>query len=172
MIHFRPLFVAIALSLLSGCAHHYTPDASRPFEPITEFSSNNSINLVNGQPSKQDVQIFSNGLHQFYGNFNAWTDTAIEITSRELTKRGLTVVAGAPKTLTLSVESANYDQGMVELKTHIDMRVRTSDGYSAVYVGENASFMMAIPSRQIDGAMMRVVHEMFMDPHIVAFLTQ
>ena len=168
----RPLVVMMALSLLGGCAHHYTPTASRPMEPITEFSSTNTVSLQNGQPSTADVQIFSNGMHRFYGNFNAWTNTAMEITARELKQRGFSIATGAPRTLTMSIESANYDQGMVELKTHVDMRVKTSDGYSALYVGENSSYMMAIPSRQIDGAVMRVVHEMLMDPHIVAFLTK
>jgi hypothetical protein len=163
----KPLAFVLILPLLGGCVHEMKPDASRTFEPITEFSSTNSVDLINGQPSTEKVRFF----RSMEGNFHAWTDVAIEIASRELKKRGMTIANGVPRSITLSIESSNYDVGMVELKSQINMRVKTSDGYSAVYIGENSSYMAAIPGRLIDGAMMRVVHEMLMDPKIVAFLT-
>jgi len=165
----RFLAVLAVLPLAGGCVRHYTPEASRPFEPITEFSSTNSVDLLNGQPSTKQVRL---GAARIDGNFNAWTGVAIEIAARELKKRNLTIASGAPRSITMSIESANYDVGMVELQCEVSMRVKTSDGYSAVYIGQNRSFMAAIPGYLIDGAMMRVVHEMFQDPRIVAFLTQ
>ena len=71
----------------------------------------------------------------------------------------------------MSVLNASIDVG--KNNTHdnkIVMKVTTSDGYSATYTGENDS--LASMSREIDGAMMRVVHEMLMDPKIVEFLTK
>ena len=150
----------------------FIPHASRPFESINEFTSTQSVALKNGQPSSDWVKISGAGPGGIYADYNKWTDVAMEIASRELSNRGATIVDGAPKTLLMSIESATYNVGMVEIKTTIDMRVKTSDGYSAVYIGENASIMAAVPSRQIDGAVMRVVHAMLLDPRIVAFLTQ
>lgn len=168
MRYSRLLAVVPMLALLGGCVRHYTPEMSRAFEPITEFSSTNTVELKNGQPSATWVRM---GAAAIAANYNTWTDVAIKIASTELTKRGLTVAPGAPRTLTMSIESAHYDVGMVELQCEISMRVKASDGYSAVYIGQNRSFMAAIPGYLIDGAMMRVVHEMFQDPHIVGFLT-
>lgn len=166
----RRLVAVVILSLLSGCtaAEIYTPRPSRPFERITEFSSTNSISLQNGQPSTEPVKVQG----PIYANLNAWTDVAIEIASRELKKRGLTIVSGAPKTITMSVESANTEAPFFKVETDITMEVRTSDGYSATYIGRNSSAMVAAIHRQIDGAMMRAVHEMLMDPRIVAFLAK
>ncbi len=172
MTNFRPLVVVALLSLLGGCAHHFALSAASPMEPITEFSSTSSVDLQNGQPSKEQVVVLRNGLHTGYANFNQWTDAAIEIAARELSKRGMKIGSGAPKTITMSVEAANTDVGLVEIASHIDMRVKTSDGYSAVYVGENRAFVATIPGHHLNGTLMRTVHEMLMDPHIVAFLTK
>jgi hypothetical protein len=172
MVRVRLLFIVANLIMLGGCAYHYTPSASRRFEPITEFSSHNSVALLNGQPSTQEVRIGSAGFYPVYANYNAWTNTAIEIASRELGSRGLTIVPAAARTITLSVENASYTTGMVELKCEITMKATTSDGYSTVYVGENASIMAGYAPHIMDGAMMRVVHEMLNHPRVVAFLTQ
>lgn len=170
---YTKLFIVVPiLSLLSGCAHRddYTPDPSRPFEPIVEFSSTNSVSLQNGQQSKEQVVVYNAG--SVYGNLNAWTDVAIAITSRELKQRGLTIVGGAKKSITMSIQSANMDRGWTVVETQIVMQVRTSDGYTATYIGKNGSGAVAVAHRQIDGAVMRVVHEMLKDPRIVAFLTK
>jgi hypothetical protein len=172
MNYFRPLVTAVMLLFSAACTHHYTPTADRPFEPITEFSSTKSVELRNGQRSKADFLWLRAGVHKHYGTLDAWTNVAMEIAARELKKRGLTVTTGVPKSITMSVESAKTDVGFVEIKAHIDLRVQTSDGYSAVYIGENSSYVAANLHRQIDGALMRAVREMFMDPRIVAFLTQ
>lgn len=158
--------------MLSGCAHDdfYIPDASRPFEPIAEFSSTHSVTLQNAQLSTEQVNV-NDDVH-LYANLNAWTGVAIAIASRELKQRGLSIVGRAPKSITMSIESAKMDIGWTTIETQIVMNVTTSDGYSATYVGKNSSGMAAVVHRQIDGAVMRVVHEMLMDPHIVNFLVK
>lgn len=72
----------------------------------------------------------------------------------------------------MSIQSADNENGAVQLSYKIVMQVETSDGYSATYVGDNTSYVMAVPPRQINGTMMRVVHEMLMDKNIVDFLTK
>jgi hypothetical protein len=173
MIYVRLLVFVSMLSTLSGCVGYYipgdyTPSASRPLEPITEFSSTSSVSLQNGQNSKESANVTTG----VYANLNAWTDVAMEIASRELKKRGLVVTGGALKTITMAIQSAKSERGWTDMETQISMHVTTSDGYSANYIGRNSSAVSAILHRQIDGAMMRVVREMLIDPHIVAFLTK
>ena len=115
---------------------------------------------------------FSQGAHTYYANLNAWTGVAIDIAARELAKRGMQIAKkDAPKTLTLSVQSAQSKAGWGNVGSKIVMRAETSDGYTATYTGHNSSGFAAILDRQIDGAMMRVVVEMLKDPKIVAFIT-
>jgi hypothetical protein len=164
----------LSVLMLGACAHHYTPAASRPFEAIDEFSSTKAVNLRNGQPSTAEVLFYDPVLnaHSYYANLAKWTDVAIEIAGREMKKRGMTIANGAPKSLTLSILSAHTTQGAVTIHTEITMQAKTSDGYVATYVGRNSSGMVALIYRQVDGALMRVVHEMFLDPHIIAFFTK
>jgi len=169
---FRAIMVGFALLVIGGCSHYYTPDPSRPFEPIDEFTSSASITLQNGQPSNTDELFFDPTLnvHSYYANYNKWTDVAIEIAAREMTKRGMKVGTGAPKWIAMSVVGAHTDVGFIKIETDITMTVKTSTGYTATYVGRNSSSMAADIPRQVDGALMRVVRDMLLDPQIVAFL--
>ena len=164
----RIALIALCLQSISGCAHYYTPSPSRPFESIHEFSSTNSVTLQNGQSSKEQISFHT----RYYANYNAWTDIAISITERELTKRGLQIVKDTPKTLTLSIESAHTEIGWWLITSQIVMHVETSDGYATTFTGKNSSAMVANIERQIDGAIMRVVVEMLKDQRIVSFLTK
>ena len=106
-----------------------------------------------------------------HANYNAWTDVAIIIAERELTKRGMHVVKDAKKMLTMSIVSAHTEVGWANIATRIVMDVKTSDGYSATFTGINSSGFVAMLPRQVDGALMRVVVQMLKDQRIVSFLT-
>jgi len=155
---------------LTGCSHHYVPTPDRPFESITEFTSTNSISLLNGQQSGQEVEVFERWPHTFYGDYKAWTDVAIVITKRELEKRGMQVVGSSPKALKLSVTYAQVTEGVWGFRTVLDLTAETSEGYRGLYKGKNSSQMWAVIGRQIDGALMRAVVEMLRDQQIVNFL--
>jgi len=157
-----------SLALLTGCVTEYRPDTSVPFAAIHEFSSKNSINLINGQPSTER-QFFAG---KTYANMNEWSNLAIRITSRELSKRGMTVRNNAQKSLTLSIVSAKTTAGIVMINSDISMTVRASNGYSKTYTGNDSSAMVGNPRSEMDTALMQVVAAMLNDPEIVAFLTK
>ena len=162
------LLAGIILLLFCGCASEYTPKTSVAFDAIHEFSARGSVNLINGQPSTERDFFF----RKYYANPNEWTNLAIEIASRELTKRGISVRSGVPKSLTLSVESAKTDVGWVKITSDITMIARASNGYTKTYTGEDFSIMMGNPRTEMDTALMKVVAAMLDDPQIVAFLTK
>lgn len=160
--------VVACLLILGACATAYTPDPGRPFEAIpNEFTSNHRITLRNAQPATEEVRS-----GRWYVNYNAWTDVALAITNRELTKRGMTIADGASKTLDLKVTSAVTESGWVTIASTIVMQATTGDGYTATYTGVNSSSMMANFERQVDGAMMRVVVQLLSDARIVEYLTK
>ncbi len=168
-MHSIHLAVLGAVLTFGSCATPYTPRPDRPFEPLTtEFTSGARIALINGQESTAEQNIGGS----FIADYHAWTDVAIQIAARELELRGLTIEPSADRTLSLAVTEARYRTGWVKISTEIDMEVVTGDGYSAKYTSRNSSVMAAVPKRQIDGAMMRVVVELLKDPEIVRYLGQ
>ena len=148
---------------LSGCTRviNYTPNPSTfKMDAIEEFSSNNSISLINEQISTDDVEFASKGIAKFTGNLQEWTDTAIQITKRELSKRNMNVTnEDVSKKLKLSIESVKGR-----------LNVETGDGYKNYYIGDNRS--PANLYRASDGAVMRAVAAMLNDPNIISYLKQ
>jgi hypothetical protein len=162
-----PVAAGLLLLLLGGCGSiHYQPDNTLPVELAREFSSTSMVNLINGQPSTEEI----NFSRRFTANLNAWTDVAISIADRELRKRGLGIRRDASKAITMAIESAKTDVGWVMITSTITMRVTTSSGYSATYTGVDMSGGIGNPRSQMNTAMGRVVGEMLSDPQLVDFL--
>jgi len=181
----RMILMGFSLLYFSGCAFYYQPSATRPIEEIQEFSSKNYVTLINGQPSTEQVFFVSGGhvnISKPYANLKTWTDVPISIADSELAKRGISVVEDAPKTLTMSIESVKTDIGWVVVTSQILMFVKTSDGYSATYIGKDMSsyyyYLLYYPVfgdaflQGLNTALMRVAVAMLNDPQIVAFLSK
>lgn len=163
--------IILSLILLAGCTHHYVPKAGTfRLDEIREFSSDNSIWLENAQTNSEELLFATNMGHEFYGNLNAWTETAMTITQRELSKRGMLVTASTSKKLKLSIDSIVGTFGFAVVRVETTLKAETSDGYVNTYIGDNRS--PATIYRAADGAVMRAVAEMLRDHHIVDFLTE
>jgi len=161
--------VFIILLFLGGCSHHYIPNSSTfKLDAIPEFSSKNTVSLISSQTSTDNVLFAKNMGHKFYGNLQSLTDTAIEITQRELTKRDLNVVKDAPKSLKLSIETVKGTFGAWTVRCETTLQVETSEGYVKTYAGDNRS--PAHLYRAADGAVMRAVAKMLRDNEIITYL--
>lgn len=162
------LFVIFALV---GCTTtvHYKPKASTfKIDSISEFLSNKSVSLNNNQSSTLDVLVLTNGRLYVYGNLNEWTNSAIDITQRELVKRNMAIDEGATKMLKLSIETAKGTPGTWVIRCETRLRVETGEGYVNTYIGDNRS--PATIYRAADGAVMRAVANMLRDPKIIDYL--
>lgn len=158
--------VTALCAALASCASPYTPSPDRPFEEIPEFTSTRTIALVNAQDRDEEVS-FGGGVT---ANYHKWTEVAIEVAERELTKRGVTIDPNAESKLMLKLTRAQLDTGWVTIETQLDLDAESNDGFGGSYTGRNSSAMMAVVRRQIDGAVMRVVKELLSDPDFVAWL--
>lgn len=161
--------VFIILLLLGGCSYHVTPDTSN-FElgSIPEFSTPNAISIVNSQSSANDVMFYTSGGHKWYGNYQRWTDTAIEITRRKLSERGMNVVNDAHKSLKLSIDTVKITNGIWVMRCEITLKVETNEGYVKTYLGDKRS-----PNnihKAVTGAVMYAVAEMLRDENIISYL--
>ncbi len=169
------LLIVVFAIASGGCALHYVPTPSPAFDVIPEFTTTNAVYLRNGQPSTDEV-IWSNFDPRFtgYANLHEWTNVAISLAERELTKRGMTIADGESRSLTMAITSAKHEpvaDGFGDQMT-IVMHVEAGNGYSADYTGKNASYVMRKIPRLVDGAVMRVVAEVLKDPNIVSYLSK
>jgi hypothetical protein len=168
---FRMFGLIVIIFVLAGCTHHYVPNAGTfRLDEIREFSSENSIWLENAQIDSEDLLFATNMGHEFYGKLNTWTETAITITQRELSKRSMLVTASTSKKLKLSINSIVGTFGFAVIRVETTLKAETSDGYENTYIGDNRS--PATIYRAADGAVMRAVAEMLRDSRIVDFLTK
>jgi len=167
----QPFWILLVLLATVGCTHHYVPNASTfRLDDIHEFSSANSISLENAQTATVDVLFATNAGHEFYGNLQKWTETAMAITQRELTKRGMQVTDNTSKKMKLSVSSVKGTFGFAVIRIETTLKAETSDGYVNTYMGDNRS--PATIYRAADGAVMRAVAEMLRDRKIVEYLIE
>ena len=85
---------------MTGCAYTFTysprPDTFK-LDPILEFSSPGEISIINVQNDNVDRVHITNMGSKFLGNKKSWTDTAVEITKRELIAREATIVKNGNK---------------------------------------------------------------------------
>lgn len=153
----KSLAAYLLLFLISGCTsiNHHVPNAS-PIQADSApvFYSEADISLFNNQSSAEPVLFATNGGHKWYADLQKWTDVAIEISEREISKRGMNVTEHASKKLMLSIVSANTTSGGWAFRSRVVLNVVAGNGYNQYYPGDegsltldssaNAAFMMAI----------------------------
>jgi len=117
------------------------------------------------------------GGDSYYANPREWTDVALQLTERELAKRGLHIVSNSGKRVAMAVESVHTEYPDFisveahELKTDVVLKVQTSDGYSATYTGTRYD-STAILSHHYNKALAYAVAEMLNDERFIAFLSK
>lgn len=164
------LVLALALTVLTGCARSYTaqPD-TYDMEILPEFTPSGPVTLVNNQPSTKEIVYATDGVQEFKANLHDWTDTAITIVEREITLRGGSVGPTASKELELAIVSVTTTTGGWGWRTFTNLDVTTGDGYRNRYVGEGPSISAF---RAADASVMRAVAEMFRDEKILEYLSR
>jgi len=169
MKYLSAIVLAVVL-LTSGCSHHYTPKASRfDMDKIPPFSTQKAISLINGQGDTEQVLYLQIKPDKFYADLNKWTDIAILIADRELSKRGGEVLNDADKSMTLTVLSAKVTKGRRRFRGYIDLHVKTGNGYEKTFEAETPS---KLPQRAADGALARAVVLMLSDENIISYLSE
>ena len=145
------------------------PD-THELDPILEFSSSNSIALVNVQENDTVEEYSRNGSARFVASYRQWTDVIISILSRELSARGMIIDDNAEKKIELAVVNGITEIGFWRTETQAVLEASLGDGYDARVVGINNNTMGAANRRQVDGALMRAVAQLLNDPKVIAYL--
>ena len=173
-VHFKWFLALILLAYLGGCAHTFVPTERDPFGPgtiTTEFTSNNAISLQNNQPNAEAVTFFRSGMHYYLANRQECTQTAVAITKREITKRGMQVVENSPRSVKLSVVSLSTDMGYWSYDVVVHFVATAGNGYTNTYEGKGNGYVGG-PHKAADVALSDAVAKMLSDPKIVEYLTK
>ena len=167
------ILVAVVSIAATGCAsrHAYVPSMNRQFEPIPEFSSTNTVVILNAQASTAEVEYGKQNYKLWVANLRDWTDAAVAMTERELKKRGLQVSKTSERKISLSVITVRrVNIGMTSTETQTLMRVETGAGYKAEYTGKAATYFLSDQERQTDYSFMNAVEQLLSDQEIVSYL--
>ena len=165
------LFILIVA--LCGCAtsgRFYVPKPI-PIKPGTvlkpDYKIVCSVSIINNQTNSQWVHI-GDYTHTWSANLLMWTDTAVELLTDELVKRGVIISERAPETLKLSITRAQLFWGFDAIGCTLNLNVITGDGYT-VNIEETSSAKDLYES--CDTAVSNAVAQMFRDRGIQDYLT-
>jgi len=159
----------LVILLLTGCTHQYAPQ-KYPLQEGAAAGLNRvgAVDVVNGQTATGLVLLGVQGAHKWMGDLHEWTETAVQLTSDELRKRGGRTGPGAPATLTLQVTRANLYWGFASIRCILHLKATTGEGYVREFEGNNSSPWTLY--RACDGAVTRTVAAMLEDPEIINYL--
>jgi hypothetical protein len=163
----------ILIMALCGCAtsgRFYVPKPI-PIKPGTvlkpDYKIVCSVSIINNQTNSQWVHI-GDYTHTWSANLLMWTDTAVELLTDELVKRGVIISERSPKTLKLSITRAKLFWGFDAIGCTLNLNVITGDGY-VVNIEETSSAKDLYES--CDTAVSNAVAQMFQDRGIQDYLT-
>jgi len=163
----------ILIMALCGCAtsgRFYVPKPI-PIKPGTvlkpDYKIVCSVNIINNQTNSEWVHI-GDYTHTWSANLLMWTDTAVELLTDELVKRGVIISERSPKTLKLSITRAKLFWGFDAIGCTLNLNVITGDGY-VVNIEETSSAKDLYES--CDTAVSNAVAQMFQDRGIQDYLT-
>ena len=172
---FSYFLIFLLIITFSGCGikNKYTPKASTfKMRPINEFYTQNTILITNNSLLKEDIEAGSSLGNPFIINLPKWTNVAIEITKRELKKRGSNIGnKSSLKELKLSIESVEITSYPFIARTILNLSIEASNGYIKTYKVNNSS-PTALFERSSDGAIMIAVNKMLNDPKIISFIKE
>ena len=160
---------------MSGCAinHHVAPNPyTYPLDPIIDFKTNLSLNIINGQKNNTEQVFLTSGPNIWYADYQQWTDTAIKILEKELTRRGAIISKNSEQFIEILLRNANTDIGFFGKISHsVELDVKLGNGYTASYTGLNSNVMAGVYKQQYDGLVMRAVAAMLNDRIVIDYIS-
>ncbi|MFC1885119.1 hypothetical protein ACFL2O_10145 [Thermodesulfobacteriota bacterium] len=173
--------LCLALLLCWGCYGHrvyYEPDYYHryyvprqvPVKPEMikkpDFHICREATLVNIQNDSQRIFIGAY-THQWWGNLNKWTESAVGVVKKELERRDVKVVGKARKVMRISITRSSLAWRFWVVECTINLMVITGDGYTVnvEMTGKSLDLYDAC-----DAAVTKAVAAVFDNDHIRSYL--
>lgn len=141
------LFIVVAI--VSGCTSSYYKEAEPiPFDPglLDGLRGSRGVALVNAQTSTAPVEIGDVG-RTVYGNFNQWTEAALDSIRKEFVKAGIGTGAASGKTLRVAVVKANLEKAgsipgfQYSFRCQVSIEVTLNAGSMMRFDGERGNWL-------------------------------
>lgn len=162
------VFSAVLVSACSPVLIKSDPMAF-PFEPgeVPEYKNKTSVTVGNGYDESKIVTLssFGRGLE---GDLQQYTETTVDILTRELEDRSINVREGSDKTVVLHVYNVAFEQGMWVLHTTLQLEAELGNGKKVVTEGDNRS--PANAWRSVNGALKRAVVLLMKHPDFIDYI--
>lgn len=165
-------FSGLLLAALTGCGPliiKSNPSTfSVPADAAAQLVKQQSVALNNAYKAETQVRIFT-GTRDWQGDLQQYTDTAITLLGREMTKKGTDLSPQSAKTITLRVRDVQASPGWV-IRSVLVLEAQYGDGTISTIASENTS-----PSdawRAVDGAIMRAVSQLLRDDKFLAYVNR
>jgi len=122
----RFLIVIVALIFLVGCARVWHPGTTPEItlDTLGAFNSSYSVNLVNKQDDSEPQMI----AYRNFVNPNEWTEYFLDVYTKELEKRGVSVSPDSPNVINVKLSDFSFIQGMWTVRAGVRLTLSSPDG--------------------------------------------
>jgi len=167
------VFSGLLFAVLTGCGPLIVKSNPSTFSVPADAAAQlvkqqQSVALNNAYKTETQVGIYS-GTRDWQGDLQQYTETAITLLGREMTKKGTDLSPQSAKTITLRVRDVHANPGWV-IRSDLVLEAQYGDGTNSTIASENTS-----PSdawRAVDGAIMRAVSQLLRDDKFLAYVNR
>ena len=169
----RGVLLAVTAALVVGCGavtvRHVPKVGSISGAKMADLRGSPPIELKSGAASSEETKIGTVGVGKVMGRMSEWTDATVRAISANLSARGATITAGAPKALTVSMTSAQVKARPIigGANTRIALTATAPDGLNRTFEGSGSSMA---PLGSVDEAVTDAVKKLLADTSVDAYL--
>jgi hypothetical protein len=168
------LCLGLLLGLATGCTfkHEYVWN-EYPIQPDgmpanASFKTNQDLNVIRGESSKENIFLGDVGPHKYYGSEQTLTDGVAEQLSHELMKCGFGIKDGAKKSLEIAVTNTRFDRGLWVIAATIQFTLKLGNGKTKPYMVKSSSPTSV--NDLYDGVVAQAVIAIINDPEVLAYV--
>jgi hypothetical protein len=172
---YKPI-ILILFVVLSACSinHDYVwkeyPITSDRISSQSNFAQDHEISIIKGKSDQSKVFLGNVGAHKYYGNLQLLTDGIVDQLSKEMRNRHVQIKNEAKKSLEITVNRVNFEQGMWKIATTMELTAKFGNGKTKSYTVRNSS--PATVDRTYDGVVAIAVIELINDTELLTYVNE
>jgi len=165
--------LAVAAICVTGCGsvtvRHVPKPGAISTARMSDLHGAQPLDVKAGECSADETSFGSVGMGKVVGKPSEWTAAAVEAVKANLSSRGATLTAGAPKALTITMTSAQIKAVPVVggAKCKITLAATSPDGLKANVEGSDGALA---PLSSVNGAMRDAVEKLLRDPAVDVYI--
>ena len=172
---YKPLLLILIL-MLTGCGikHDYvwteypiTPDR---ISSQVSFTEGKEIGIIRGKSDDSKIFLGKVSAHQYYGSEQSLTDGIVDQLVKEMRNKRLEIKDTAEKSIEITVNRSNFEQGTWKIAASIVFTVKFGNGKIKPYTVRNSS--PTTVDRTYNGAVALAVIKIINDPEVLTYINE